>query len=388
MEAENKKMRVSTSFLVLAFLALSIASMPSINAQVSPSEFLPPENLTPIVESPQEAGNPMAIPTEAPSALSPTNAPADASPVTLAPTTPNDCISIAPTPDFKCIQGRWTYDGNLTIGPDQEVVTLNIYGPTTILGWLNVTSFRSLALYPPFNDSNWDPKTVPLLTVSECLTRDSLPPSLSLSGTYLHLVNRTTTSTYTAWGIDTHCNSATLSSFWNTIFDDAQPVSSNSYCYSFIAQYRTFPSETDPSRFVSRIRFQWRDTCHTPPAQSPTKSPSISKGLPGWGIGLIIGGSFLTVITIFGVTTWACVKFDLMEHVFNCTMNHCSCSCCNCEGGDGSGGGGSDDRNYGSFDNNSGGGGGSFDSGGGGGGSFDSGGGGGGWTASNAGNWD
>lgn len=363
--------------LLFALLCVVVVFTAPTRAQVEPFEILPPENLTTTTPAPVESGNPPSeVPTSAPQVpepspvLVPSAAPISAVPTLLED---HDCIGNAPDPAFTCNGGRWTYIGDVTIGPGQKFTALEITGPTYILGSVNVTKYTALRIIPPFRNSTlastspsaWNLKTNSLLTVSECFASSSFPPSLFIYLTDYYVLPLSSASSYTFWGIDTSCDSTTLSTRWNLQFNDAQAVLTDGVCYTFIDQYRSFPSETDPSRWVSRIRLQWRDLCTTP---SPYGPPAKKKGPQA---GLIVGILIATLIggaaaVWLGFCVWGCV-----------------CGCINGFGSGNGGGGGSDyssnnNDNYGTFDSG----------GGGGGGGGDSGGGGGGWTSSSAGNWD
>lgn len=370
-----------SQFLLFAFLgAICISLAVPIAAQL-PAELLPPENVTSTTPTPIEGDIPAVVPgLDEPSVAIPITAPLPAeAPISSSPQPPEDttCIGERPASGFRCNGGRWTFIGDLTIGPGQMVLHLNISGPSYVLGRINVTEYGRLKLLPPLLNSTlqtpvpgpWNPKKQSLLTVSECFDPLSFPPQIALLSPTYYKLPLYTESSYTFWGIDTSCNSTASSVRWNHDFFDAQPVLSDTYCWTFIDQFRTFPSETDPARWVSRIRLQWRYLC------SPYKTTSPSKGDKG---GLIAGIIVATLIGGAGVAWLGCV-------VYGCIRGCCCSGFAGGNGGDGGGGyevgGGSSWDNSSSNNNDSYG---TFSGGG------DSGGGGGGssWASSSAGNWD
>lgn len=346
----------SSTVFGLALLALL---MPCILAQETPAEVLGPQDLSPIAEPTAPVAAPISspvfeptpvpasIPSPAPvvvPVVTPVMAPA---PIQVPPTSLG-CIGLAPTPAFWCDGRQWVHDDDLTV----DGTYLHITGPTFINGSLEVTRSGTLGLSPPLPSTGWNDKVLSLLTIAGCISSSSAP-TVSLTDPTVKYLTSMSGNTYTTWGIDTGCNTNSLSTSWNAQYGDAQPVLTTAACYTFIDQYRTFPSE-QPGRYVSRIRFQWRYTCGSPYySTTPNKRP-----VP---VGAIVGG------VVGGITAVALVAF---------------CCCCGgCKGGGGGGGGGGWDNS--SSNNNDSSSYGTFDSGGGGGG-----GGGSDWTSSNAGSWD
>lgn len=270
---------------------------------------------------------------------------------------PSTCIGPAPHESFHCSKGVWTYPYSLLVDYRTPIKKLEISGPTFIGGWLNVTDEFALYFKPPLeiSDSVWPKKKVALLTVEKCISFSS-PPSV-----YLHpdakaaLLSKSSPYTYAA--IDTSCDTSAMSSAFNRYYKDFQPVQSKvtAHCESIIDQYATFSSELNPSRYVTRMRFQFSTQCPKPP-QAKSKLVRLLTGASS-----IL--AFICVLLVVGAVGQRP------------------------GGGDGGDGGGSSSssrwNNYGSSSRSGGG-----SSGGGGGSSSRGGGGGGGFSASNAGSWD
>lgn len=327
----------------------SISSIPlGLDAPIAPSGAQNPVSSTPFPPEFDEPHVPIAVPVSLP-------------PWLQIPQAGVSCIGEAPDIAFWCLEGVWTYRGNVSVGVGQRFEKLVISGPTYIEGWLNIVTYKSLVLaIPRLDDTRWNHKSISLLTVSECMVSSSQAPLVEIPINTTYTFPLSSTTTYTVWGIDTRCNSDSLSVSWNTFFGDAQPVVSESFYYSFIDQYRTFPSTNDPDRFVSRIRLQWKYSGPTRPYAAPRHKGLRSEQIMGISIGCVILGIILI-----------CTAIPL-------------CGGCKGGGSGGDGGGGGSDFSS-SWDNSSSNNNdyGTFDSGGGGGG-----GGGSDWVSSSAGSWD
>lgn len=290
---------------------------------------------------------PIAVPLAAPT---PTIVPVPQSqPIPLPPFLPipaayYTCIGESPGPMFTCDQGIWATNSSLRVGPAGDLLSLVLSGPTYIGGDLTILTGGNWTFIPPLENEEWDSmSTKAMLTVKNCITT-AFSPRLATSVNTTRAMwegRKSSTSVYTKTigGIDSACDLDSTAKYWNVQNGDGQQVytAGARKCEITIGQYREFPSETDPTRFMMRLRLQWRNNGKC-------------------------GVSPLAII------------FPTMAGIF--IVVFASIFCCSCNGGGGGGGGSSD---YGTFDSGGGGGGG--------GGGGDSGGGGG-FASSSGGSWD
>lgn len=254
------------------------------------------------------------------------------------PAASNTCIGNSPGPMFTCDQGIWVTTSSLTVGVGGDMLSLIMAGPTYIGGNLTILANGNWTMIPPLESEQWNPQsTKAMLTVKKCVFSIA-SPRLVLTAKTTQIMFKGKSSgvvfTKTVGGIDSACDMDRTAKSWNLNHDDAQHVyaSGARKCEITVAQYREFPSETDPARFMMRLRLQWKNN----------------------------GNCSNTVVIVLSVVGGLVAVFGVIGCVF-------------CGGGSGGDGSSSTNSDYGSTSN--------FDSGGGGGG-------GGGFASSSAGSWD
>ena len=99
--------------------------------------------------------------------------------------------------------------------------------------------------------------------------------------------------------MDTKSNTSVLTMDWNKMWFGVQAVTvANSSCYNITNNYRTFVSQQDNTRFVVKVRFNWRNDCATP------HHPSFKSKLasPVFIVPIVMVG-------VFGIAAavWMCV---------------------------------------------------------------------------------
>lgn len=251
------------------------------------------------------------------------------------PVLSSECIGTAPHSFFNCVNGIWTFEGSLMVGngvlpPNYLYITvLLVFSPIHITGSLFIASNHSLFIEPPILNDSSPILTKPMIKVGNCLTPDSLFPSVSLGLSAAEYIANTS-STVRIAGIETACNTSSIAKGWNHHFPSKlQPtVFPRQVCQLINNSYETEQLTNNNSRFMMYVLFEHQPSnanCKSPPPiWAPPYAPKMPKKKENIIFWASIGSAAGLLVSIFLIYI-----FDLYHPIIRflkaCFTN---CSCC------------------------------------------------------------